>query len=296
MPFYYVAGNHDVGAKESAKFWEGKLGRRHYHFVYRNTLFLILNSCDPPGSEAIGKDQLAYAQKALKDNAAARWTIVAVHHPLWVASGGAKNGWASVEKLLKGRNYTVFCGHRHFYEKFVRQGMNYYQLATTGGGSRMRGVEFNEFDHFAWVTMKKSGPVLANIVLDSIHNESLQPINTSEPGVSTAKRKPTYEVRGFAYFEGTPMPGAIVSFVGEKGDAKGVTATGIVEADGSFKLTTYKAFDGAPAGEYQIGVVWRASGKTGPSLIPARYNAAAKSGLTATIQAGKNDVVLELKK
>jgi hypothetical protein len=75
-----------------------------------------------------------------------------------------------------------------------------------------------------------------------------------------------------------------------------VTATGIVEADGSFKLTTYKAFDGAPAGEYQIGVVWRASGKTGPSLIPARYNAAAKSGLTATIQAGKNDVVLELKK
>src|SRR5262249_25774926 len=34
MPFFYVAGNHDTGVKESAKFWDDKLGRRHYNFVY----------------------------------------------------------------------------------------------------------------------------------------------------------------------------------------------------------------------------------------------------------------------
>jgi 3',5'-cyclic AMP phosphodiesterase CpdA len=297
MPFFYVPGNHDAAAKETAKFWEGKLGKRYYHFVYRNVLFLILNSNDPPGAIAIGKEQLAYAEKVLKDNADVSWTIVALHHPMWVTFNGAKNGWSDVEKLLKGRNYSVFCGHRHFYEKVVRQGMNYYQLATTGGGSRLRGVEYNEFDHFMWVTMKKDGPVFANLLLDSVHNENLQALKHTETGVSTANRKPTFPVHGKAYFEGSPMAGAFVTFTGPKvGAANPVTANGLVEADGSFKLSTYKAFDGAPAGEHKVSVTWRESGRTGPSLIPARYNTADKSGLQVTIQKGLNDVVLELKK
>ena len=296
MPFFYVPGNHDTGAKESDKVWENKLGRRYYHFVYRNVLFLILNSNDPPGSQAIGKEQIAYARQALKNNADVRWTIVALHHPLWNSKDVAKNGYGEVETLLKGRNYTVFCGHVHRFEKSVRQGMNYYQLATTGGGSKLRGVEYGEFDHIAWVTMKKSGPLIANLMLGSIHNEGLKENKTGEPGVSTANRKPTHPVRGFAYFEGAPMPGAVITFVGDPGKAKtGVNAVGVVEGDGSFKLSTYTAFDGAPANNYKISVTWRDS-KTGPSLIPARYNTAEKSGLTATINAGSNDIVLELKK
>ena len=64
VPFFYAAGNHDVGTPESAKFWEEKLGRRYYHFLYRGVLFLVLNSDDPPGNDAggIGKDQAAWAQ------------------------------------------------------------------------------------------------------------------------------------------------------------------------------------------------------------------------------------------
>lgn len=294
MPFFYVPGNHDVANKDDARFWEAKLGRRYYHFVYRNTLFLILNGYDPAGTSEIGKEQIAYAQKALQDNAKASWTLVFVHHPMWNVNNGAKNGWGAIEKTLKGRNYTVFCGHVHRYDKWVRQGMNYYQLATTGGVSRVRGVEFNEFDHFVWVTMKKDGPVLANILVDSVHPEDLKPIKTTEPGVSTASRKPTHPVRGMAYFDGTPMPGATVTFTGEKGStSQGVSASGVVEGDGSFQLTTYKAFDGAPAGDYKVSVGWRSSGK---SLIPAKYNSADKSELRATIRAGGSDVVLELKK
>ena len=295
MPFFYVPGNHDAYTKQAAKVWESKFGRRHYHFVYRNVLFLILNSNDPAGTVAIGKDQLAYADKVLKDNAGVAWTIVAVHHPLWNA-GGAKNGWADVEKSLMGRNYTVFCGHVHRYQKFGRQGMYYYQLATTGGGSKLRGVEYGEFDHFVWVTMKKDGPLMANILIDSVLPENLQKIKTGEKGVSTASRKATHPVRGFAYFEGAAMPGAVVTFAGIKGSAaNGINAAGVGDGDGSFKLSTYTAFDGAPAGEYEVGVVWRED-KTGPSLLPTKYNTAAKSGLRATVNAGGSDVVLELKK
>jgi serine/threonine-protein phosphatase CPPED1 len=289
MPFFYVPGNHDVAAEQAAKFWENKLGRRYYHFVYRNVLFLILNADDPPGSGgAIGKEQLAFAQKTLKDNSGVRWTIVAVHRPLWTpAYGGAKSGWGEVEKALSGRSYTVFAGHVHRYQKFVRQNMNYYQLATTGGDSLMRGVEYNEFDQLAWVTMKKNGPVLANILLDSV-----LPEKTGETGVSIAKRLATHPAGGVVYFEGSPIPGAIVTLNSGKGK-KGEKANGIVEADGSFKLSTYKAFDGAPAGEYVITI---GAGKSGVKGLPAKYSSPATSELKATIKAGKNEIVLELKK
>ena len=159
MPFFYVPGNHDVTNPFMEDVWKEKFGRRYYHFVYRNVLFLILNSDDPPGSTSIAAEQAAYVRKALDANKDVRWTIVALHKPIWVMNV-EKNGWSEVEKALAGRNYTVFAGHVHRYQKFVRQGMNYYQLATTGGGSRLRGLRYGEFDHVVWVTMKNGGPIL----------------------------------------------------------------------------------------------------------------------------------------
>ncbi|MSU77843.1 MAG: metallophosphoesterase [Gemmataceae bacterium] len=291
MPFFYVSGNHDVQAKEAAKVWESKLGRKHYHFVYRNVLFLILDSDDPVGGVgSIGKVQHEYVRKTLADNAGVRWTIVSVHRPLWAVGNGAKNGWIQVEDTLKGRPYTVFAGHLHRYKKYVRNGMNYYQLATTGGSSAVRGPEFAEVDHFTWVTMKPDGPVLANILIDSVHSENFQQTKTIESGVATAKRLKTYPVNGQAFFEGVPMVGATITFTSDKGPAKGANAIGKVEADGSFLLTTYKAFDGAPAGEYQVAFSWPASG------LPTKYATAAKSGLSAIVRSEPTDVVLELKK
>ncbi len=296
MPFFYVPGNHDVASEAMTKFWADKLGRRHYHFVYHNVLFLILNSDDPPTSRGgIGQEQIAYAQKTLADNRNVRWTVVAVHRPLWAAANIDKNGWGPVEQALAGRNYTVFCGHVHRFVKYVRNGMNYYQLATTGGGSRLRGPEHGEFDHFVWVTMKKDGPIIANLMLDSVLPEDLRPPETNERG-SKPVRKPVHPVRGQAFFEGAPIPGAQVVLTPVK-DA--VRADGVVAADGSFTLTTYKASDGAAAGEYTVTVTLRekdAAGKLGPNLLPAKYALPATSPLRATIAADKNELVLELRK
>src|SRR5262249_7962050 len=148
-----------------------KFGRIFYHFRYKDVLFLMLNSDDPPAGPnaagSIGQEQLAFARKTLEQNANVRWTLVFVHRPLW--NGDVKkNGWADVETALATRPYTVFCGHFHQYQKYVRNGRNYYQFATTGGASRMRGVDYGEFDEVVWVTMKKDGPLLANILLDSV--------------------------------------------------------------------------------------------------------------------------------
>ena len=66
-----------------------KFGRRHYHFVYRNVLFLILNTDDPTGGSGSGhisKEQIAWARETLKANKDVRWTIVAIGLVMTVAT------------------------------------------------------------------------------------------------------------------------------------------------------------------------------------------------------------------
>ena len=304
MPFFYLPGNHDMANGVEEKLWQEKFGRRYYHFVYRGVLFLLLNSDDPPGKEGgLGAEQIAYAQKALEENKGARWTIVLMHRPLWNDKNTAKNGWLDVEKTLAGRNYTVFCGHVHRYQKFVRNGMNYYQLATTGGASKVRGVSYGEFDHITWITIKKDGPILVNLLLDGIYPENLKKIVTEEPGrADPSQQLPTHPVRGKLMVDGCPAPGAIVVFQGiHAGSKRTIRADGLVEGDGSFQLSTYQAFDGVPAGEYKVTVTWPTpsfdkNGRFGPNQLPAKYADPANSGLQAVVKDGGNEVLFELKK
>jgi 3',5'-cyclic AMP phosphodiesterase CpdA len=303
MPFFYVPGNHDV-SKLGEKTWKEKFGRRYYHFVYKNVLFLMLCADDPNARLGrISDEQIAFVKKTLEDNKAVQWTIVALHRPLWTEEPVEKNGWLQVEQLLADRPYTVFCGHIHVYRKFVRNGRNYYQLATTGGASRVRGVRYGEFDHFVWVTMKKDGPVLANVLLDGVYPENMKNLATEETGVYAANRKPTHPVRGKVFFEGTPAANAQVVFYLISNAGKNFTYAGdaLVDADGSFTLTTYTANDGAPVGEYAVTItnrdpMWDEQGKPGPNRLPARYGRPQTSGLRAKVEEGANEYTFELKK
>jgi predicted phosphodiesterase len=300
MPFFYVPGNHDVGNAGSDKLWRKRYGRRHYHFVYRDVLFLCMNTDDPPGSGAghLSDEQVDYAKKTLADNSGVRWTIVLLHKPIWTAANLEKTGWPAVEKALADRAYTVFCGHIHRYRKFVRQGRNYYQLATTGGGSKMRGLAYGEFDHIVRVTMKKDGPVIANILLDSVLPDDLQVPESSESGKPLMKQK-TQPVRGVVYLDGSPVVGAQVVFHPTGKPAKRPGADALTEGDGSFVLSTYTANDGAVAGPYAVTVTLRrplftADGKPGPNLLPAKYAKVETSGLKAEVAEGGGEVKLDL--
>ena len=293
MPFFYLPGNHDVSNAFESKLWQEKFGRAYYHFVYRGVLFLLLNSSDPDDkAKQLSAEQLAYIKKALGQNADARWTVVLIHKPIWTEDT-EKNGWAEVERMLEGRKYTVFAGHVHRYRKFVRQGMNYYQLATTGGSSRMRGLRYGEFDHMVWVTMKKDGPTLANLMLDGIYPEDMRQPGSEEESVNITNRKPVYPVRGKVLFDGCVVPEGSVSFYPIGPDIKKPTRLGdaLLESDGSFVMSSYTANDGAPAGEYIVTV-----GETGATRVPEKYSKVETSDLRVTIKAGNNDVTLELKK
>ncbi len=303
MPFFYVPGNHDVANQVQAKEWESRFGRRYFHFGYRDVLFLMMNSDDPyeEGEARISKEQVEWVERALKDNPTVRWTIVALHKPIWTQKDLEKAGWLAVEKALAGRNYTVFAGHIHRYQKFVRQGMNYYQLATTGGSSKMRGLAYGEFDHIVWVTMKKDGPVLANIMLEGIYPENLQKPITAEDGFIRHGRLPTHPVTGKVFLDGAPVVGGKVEFHLVDADGKKFTrvSDALVEADGGFTLSRYEANDGAPIGEYAVTVVQRepffdAAGNPGPNKLPAKYATPKTTDLRFKVVSGSNDFTINL--
>ena len=256
----------------------------------------MVNSDDPPGNEegAISPAQTEYMKRALEENAGVRWTVVIVHRPLWSTPGVEQTGWPAFEKLLAGRSYTVFAGHVHSYMKYVRNGMNYYQLATTGGASRMRGVNYGEFDEIAWVTMKDTGPILANVLLDGIFREDMsQPVTAEAPGRPFAT-KPVQLAGGTIRLKGKPVAGAYIVFTAVGGKKDGVQADAISEADGSYRLSTYGPFDGIPVGEYDVTIIqpkpfYDDAGRFGPNQLPARFADVKTSGLKSVITAGKNN-------
>jgi hypothetical protein len=165
MPFHYVPGNHDISNPVMLDLWRQRYGPPWSSFVYQNVLFLILHTEDRPLG-GLGAEQIAWAQKTLAANAGVTWTLVFMHQPLWRETD--QRGFEPVRAALKGRKFTVFASHYHNYLKSSIDGMDAYVLATAGGISPLRGVDFGEFDHLTWVTMKPGGPVVANLALDGI--------------------------------------------------------------------------------------------------------------------------------
>ena len=183
MPFFYLPGNHDVSNEVGDRVWDRLYGVRYYSFVYKDVLFLCLNTQEGPGwrPPSLGAEQIRWAVEELKKHHKVRWTMVFIHQPLWLMEEGIEirrngkktlrksdTGWPKIERALKDREYTVFAGHIHHYGKYIRNDRAYYMLGTTGGGSKLRGTSFGEFDHATWITMTDKGPRMANLLIDGI--------------------------------------------------------------------------------------------------------------------------------
>jgi hypothetical protein len=174
MPFFYIAGNHDYTNQVMSRIWNELFGPSYYYFIYKNVLFLCLNSAEAingSGRKGIEEEQFSFVKDVLNNYQDVRWTIVCMHHPLWLSENTGY--WADIESLLTGRKYTVFAGHNHQYVKYERNNTKYFTLATAGGVSQLRGPDYGEFDQITLVSMTDEGPVLANLLLQGIWDENV---------------------------------------------------------------------------------------------------------------------------
>jgi len=122
----------------------------------------------------------------------------------------------------------------------------------------------------------------------------------------TEGRPKTYNVNGTVTFQGSPLAGATVVF---RSAEHQVSASGVTNADGKFRLTTYEDNDGAVAGEHDVIVqkydeaslpanvdLDETSISVEPKLVtPAKYADFEKSGLRQSVAtSGANEFRLEL--
>jgi predicted phosphodiesterase len=204
-PVFYTGGNHDLTNPDMWRVFEERYGRRYYHFIYKNVLFLVMDTEDNPPefqqqfsriraeaievinregwdalpeteygrmierkSGRISPEQAAYFRGVIAQNPQVRWTFVLMHKPAWERPD--EENFSTIETTLEGRPYTVFYGHVHSYQYEQRHGRDYVRLATTGGVQNAD--KDMAIDHVTLVTVSESGVDIANLRLSGIFDKT----------------------------------------------------------------------------------------------------------------------------
>ena len=204
-PAFYVGGNHDLTNLTMRDVWTERYAARYYHFIYKNVLFLMLDSEDfedqrmqeiytaraialtiLEGDEpekwreteyysmperqtgTIRAEQAHYFRRVIANNPQARWTFLLMHKPVWRNENATE--FQSIEAALADRPYTVINGHFHSYSLTERLGRDYIHLATTSGSQNS--ADDMAFDHVTLVTVDEGEPSIVNLRMDGILDKS----------------------------------------------------------------------------------------------------------------------------
>ena len=217
MPWYPVAGNHDI-------YWQGKnrpqghhesnyeehFGPLWYSFEHKNCGFIVLYSDegDPKTNrkgfhefelQQMSEDQLAFLDKALEQYKSKDHVMVFVHHPRWIQKRYQGSNWPTVhEKLVAAGNVKAcFAGHIHFLHYFGPQdGIEYFTLGATGGHIQGDIPDAGHLHHMNIVSIRKEKISVSSIPVGAVFDpkkftpefhdavdlaRSVAPVQTSPP-------------------------------------------------------------------------------------------------------------------
>jgi hypothetical protein len=112
---------------------------------------------------------------------------------------------------------------------------------------------------------------------------------------SCAGGRRLFPAQGKVFYQGKPTENAIVFLHPlENADSEGIRPHGVVGADGSFRIGTHNASDGAAAGSYAVSIIWKKAptggDNDGVNLLPVRYQSPATSRLRVEIREGSNEL------
>jgi len=206
MPFFRVPGNHDIANTTAQQVYRDRHGATYYSFVYNDTLFLVLDSEDPPREapddikEKIGlynrlqTEDPAKAKAMLAEFMSDEAVVAALGKPVefddkqiafikdalaehpgvrWTflflhepAWENPSESFKAIQQLLKERNHTFFAGHLHYYDYDKIDGREHITMGPAGASFHHEGP--GNVDHIMWVTMTDDGPRMANIALKGL--------------------------------------------------------------------------------------------------------------------------------
>ena len=107
-----------------------------------------------------------------------------------------------------------------------------------------------------------------------------------------------YPVHGVVSLDGSPLKGGLVRFEPNSPGPSGTSygAQGMIGADGSYRLTTFNANDGAMPGLHRVVVLpGEETAAQDARVIPSKYYSLAGSGLEFEVKRGDNPIDIRLK-
>jgi len=210
MPFFRTAGNHDIANKVAQQVYRERFGASYYSFVYKNVLFIVLDSEDPPREAPPGMEKKIelYNRLQTEDPAKAKAMLDEFMSDKSVVAGLAKHidfkedqvafikktleknanvrwtflfvhdpawerpseSFKAIEQMLKGRDHTWFAGHLHYYKYANIDGYEHITMGSAGASFHKEGP--GNVDHIMWVTMTDKGPQMANIALKGLFDRN----------------------------------------------------------------------------------------------------------------------------
>jgi 3',5'-cyclic AMP phosphodiesterase CpdA len=207
MPFFYTRGNHDVSFPGGKEAWRERHGPSYYHFVYRDVLFMVLDSEDSPRPEPpseIKEKTLIYKKLQVEDPEAAKKMLAEfMSSEAIVAALGQPvefpdEQMAWIKKILAENadvRWTFVFMHEPCWENpsksfeeierllqtrnstFIGGHLHYYDYDAVNGQDHITmgpaGASWHHdgpgnVDHILWVTMTEDGPEMGNIALKGI--------------------------------------------------------------------------------------------------------------------------------
>jgi Calcineurin-like phosphoesterase len=206
MPFFRTPGNHDIANQTAQEVWRERYGATYYSFVYKNVLFVVLDSEDPPRAAPEGmREKLELynrlqtedperAQAMLAEFMSDEAIVGALGKPVdfadeqvdfvantltehadvrWTflflhepAWENPSESFEAIQQLLEDRDHTFFAGHLHYYDYDDIDGHEHITMGPAGASFHQEGP--GNVDHIMWVTMTENGPQMANIALKGL--------------------------------------------------------------------------------------------------------------------------------
>ena len=166
LPFFPVAGNHDVGTTTLGeeiyrKQFSLPEGKTYYAFRVGGILFVILDS--EKGRGRILKEQWSWLEGVLSSSQE-KSKFVSIHRPLFLPMDSLKTGRAMdrypLERddlhqlFLKTKVKAVFQGDDHRYDRREQDGILY--VISGGGGAPLTSFkERGGYFHYVWISVQR---------------------------------------------------------------------------------------------------------------------------------------------